>query len=44
MLAAAPMMASTFLAMSDVELVTKADAIVQGRIISQKSLWDNSCK
>lgn len=41
-LAAAPMMASTFLAMSDVELVTKADAVVQGRIISQRSLWDES--
>jgi hypothetical protein len=26
--------------MSDVELVTQADAIVQGRVISQKSLWD----
>lgn len=39
-LVAAPSMASTFLAMSDVELVTQADAVVQGRIISQRSSWD----
>ncbi|MFQ5526201.1 MAG: hypothetical protein ACE5GX_08050 [Thermoanaerobaculia bacterium] len=40
--AAVPATASTFLAMSDVELVTGADAIVQGRIISQRSLWDET--
>ena len=41
-LAAVPATASTFLAMSDVELVTGADAIVQGRIVSQRSLWDQT--
>lgn len=41
-LAAAPSTASTFLAMSDVELVTQAEAVVQGRVISQRSLWDQT--
>lgn len=41
-LAAVPASASTFLAMSDVELVTQADAVVQGRIVKQSSRWDDA--
>ncbi len=41
-LAAVPTTASTFLAMSDVELVTQADAVVQGRVVEQKSFWDET--
>jgi hypothetical protein len=37
-----PATASTFLAMSDVELVTEAAAVVQGKVIKQRSLWDET--
>jgi len=35
-----PVGASTFLAMTDAELVRGADAIVQGKVVSQESDWD----
>ena len=38
-LTAAPVTASTFLAMSPQELVEGSDAIIQGRVLAQRSFW-----
>lgn len=39
---AAPATASTFVAMSDSQLVRQADAVVQGRVIELRSRWSDS--
>ncbi|MFP5284436.1 MAG: hypothetical protein ACLGI9_01720 [Thermoanaerobaculia bacterium] len=39
-LAAAPMTASTFLAMTETELIADSEAVVQGEVVKVRSFWD----
>ena len=39
-LAAAPMTASTFLAMTETELIADSEAVVQGEVVTVHSFWD----
>ena len=41
-LAAAPMAASTFVAMNDSELIAHSEAVVQGQVVKVHSFWDPS--
>lgn len=41
-LAAAPMTASTFLAMNQKELIAASEAVVQGEVLKVRSFWDAS--
>ncbi|HEX7785625.1 MAG TPA: hypothetical protein VF653_05345, partial [Methylomirabilota bacterium] len=40
LLAAAPAVASTFLAMDQGSLVAQADAVIQGRVLKVESFWE----
>lgn len=42
LLAAIPVTASTFLALSQDELIAQSDAIVQGRVLKVSSFWDKT--
>lgn len=42
LVAASPVVASTFVAMSPAELVTQADAVVQGKVVHLESFWTES--